>query len=748
MKQNAKKGIVLALATVLTVSWVMPYGKDVLQEPKQKETSVKEYLVVSKGAQGMTYATYSLSETEASRWEKQKEILSVEENTILQASDEEHLEIDAQPACNWNTEAIGLEESGSETDVPSGNNKIKVALLDSGIEATEDIDVAGRINLVEEEQDIPEYFEDVTGHGTSIAGIMAANDKQKKYQGIHPDMELYSVRVLDSNNQSPVSRIIEGIYWCIDHDIDIINMSFGIERYSKALETAVQDADRAGILMVAAVGNSGGQVEYPAAYKEVLGVGSVNECGELSEFSSRGKELEITAPGENVRTAGYFGQEMIAEGTSIAVPHVTAAASVLWQKDRSKTKDFITELILQSSRQPEDENYSFLDLNYALEHYEEFEKGYMPGKEEIIEENTQELPSYEEEYAKARWNSAGHQAIVDTAGKDMAINAEELKAMKVYCLMPDWNRPDDDDHFRWHRTYLHGHDNYVANAKYLYEVAAKVRRLGKITSPQKITRSKMVEICQSVSYSSTVKDGALQKRAMMRAIKYICYDMDWNYYKKVKKNGKEVKTLAAPLTESIVKAESAMTTKSLQKTNVDYAARIMGLAIHLLGDVYSHKTIVPNGTSLYDETGKSIVDKNATVYKTFYKKDAEKDNWTDLKQVTGTGTGKKSITFVRLNRYLKDDVQNKYIDSINFYPMRYKVGACSALECVLIRYQYTPCTTCDMRDVFVRNSSDTKKYPELKLNCLKTYGEEVYGKGKADIFLTHTARDGEKEEDE
>ena len=78
----------------------------------------------------------------------------------------------------------------------------------------------------------------MTGHGTAIAGII--ND-------IAPNAEIYSVRIMDAENKATLSRVVEGIYWCIENDIDIINMSFGTAVKSAVLEKAIKDANDAKI---------------------------------------------------------------------------------------------------------------------------------------------------------------------------------------------------------------------------------------------------------------------------------------------------------------------------------------------------------------------------------------------------------------------------------------------------------------------------------------------------------------------
>ncbi len=207
------------------------------------------------------------------------------------------------------------------------STKIKVGVIDSGMDMTEHYDVKEHINFVGDDEDVALYYEDRTGHGTAIAGIIAGNENG--VPGINPDVELYSLKVLNENNQSPVSRIIEAIHWCIRHDIQIINMSFGTSLDSPALRNAVTQAADAGILMIAAAGNTGGSVEYPAAYKPVMAVGSINSQGEVSHYSCDGSSVEILAPGEKVLTEGAFSGVTVASGTSMAVPHVTGAASLI-----------------------------------------------------------------------------------------------------------------------------------------------------------------------------------------------------------------------------------------------------------------------------------------------------------------------------------------------------------------------------------------------------------------------------------
>ena len=191
-------------------------------------------------------------------------------------------------------------------------NPVKIAILDSGVDYNTDMNIKETISLVPGEEEMNPLFMDATGHGTSVAGLVAAKDNKEGITGTDPYAEIYSIRVLDDNNCSPISRVVEGIYMAIDKKVDIINMSFGINTYSESLEKAIKDASKAGIIVVAAAGNTGKvcdteigtTVQYPAAFDEVIAVGSVDKRGEVVATSARGDELDLVAPGELVRSTG------------------------------------------------------------------------------------------------------------------------------------------------------------------------------------------------------------------------------------------------------------------------------------------------------------------------------------------------------------------------------------------------------------------------------------------------------------
>lgn len=273
-----------------------------------------------------------------------------------------------------------IQVDNPDTSVESASGSaIKVAVIDSGIDWSEDIDVYERKDFISDDNDeMFVLFEDLYGHGTSVAGIIAAKDNEIGITGINPNVQLYSARVLDDQCKSPISRVVESIYWAIEQDVDIINISFGTRTDSEALHKAIQDAYNSNILIIAAAGNHG-IVEYPAAYDEVMAVGSVDTNGEVSDTSATGELLEVVAPGEQIKSSGAFDGEVIVSGTSMAAPHVTGVASVLWQRDKNVSNAFIRQLINYSANLYGDKNEygnGLVDLSFALEQYDAFRTVY------------------------------------------------------------------------------------------------------------------------------------------------------------------------------------------------------------------------------------------------------------------------------------------------------------------------------------------------------------------------------------
>jgi len=216
---------------------------------------------------------------------------------------------------------------------------VKVAIIDTGIDATHPdlaAAVAGGYNARSGSNDA---WADDNGHGTHVAGTIAATHDGKGVVGVAPGARLYAVKVLDKDGGGFLTDIIKGIVWCAQHDIKVANMSLGADRSVVFMQWAVEYASARGVTIVAAAGNSGppmigsSSVGYPAGYADVIAVSALAEpqTGKpdaITSWSSRGPKVAFIAPGENIYSTVPGGGYTWHDGTSMATPHVTGLAAL------------------------------------------------------------------------------------------------------------------------------------------------------------------------------------------------------------------------------------------------------------------------------------------------------------------------------------------------------------------------------------------------------------------------------------
>ncbi|NUQ56951.1 MAG: S8 family peptidase [Candidatus Paceibacter sp.] len=213
---------------------------------------------------------------------------------------------------------------------PTGNtaDPIKVAVIDTGI-STSHQDLFGNIKGGYNAIDPSRSYNDDNGHGSHVAGIVAAVDNSIGVIGAAPAADLYAVKVLNRRGSGYVSDVIEGIQWAIANDMDVINMSLGSNYDIASLRDAVIAAYNSGIVITAAAGNDGAAVDYPGAYPEVLAVGATDYGNNIASFSSRGPEVDLVAPGVSIFSTYKGSWYATMSGTSMAAPHVAGAAALL-----------------------------------------------------------------------------------------------------------------------------------------------------------------------------------------------------------------------------------------------------------------------------------------------------------------------------------------------------------------------------------------------------------------------------------
>jgi serine protease len=181
------------------------------------------------------------------------------------------------------------------------------------------------------------HANDDHGHGTHVAGTIAqTTNNGVGAAGLAFGARLMPVKVLDKGGWGTTVDIANGIRWASDHGAQVINLSLGGPRNSKVLEDAVAHARAQGTVVVAAAGNSGGSVGFPGGSTGVIGVSATDPSDKLASFSSRGKGVDIAAPGvdvvqQTICDGGKNACEIFPgwKGTSMASPHVAGAAALL-----------------------------------------------------------------------------------------------------------------------------------------------------------------------------------------------------------------------------------------------------------------------------------------------------------------------------------------------------------------------------------------------------------------------------------
>ena len=275
----------------------------------------------------------------------------------------------------WGVARIGADKVWDRTT----GDGVKVAILDTGISSHPDLNIVDGINTVGPGTD--DNYDDTHGHGTMLAGMIAALDNAEGIVGIGPDIELYAVRfreVLghyqDADGRRPF--LYEAMKWCVlgpdymagtGDEMDVINMSFGV--WEVELDESgdlvdywplhdpefyywIDKADKAGIVMVAAAGSDRNRsikpyllnpdvryvdyaLEYmfPASYTKVIAVSATGmRAGKkdyFASFSHYGPAIELSAPGVSIKSTALGGGYGFGSGTSYSCAHVAGVAALL-----------------------------------------------------------------------------------------------------------------------------------------------------------------------------------------------------------------------------------------------------------------------------------------------------------------------------------------------------------------------------------------------------------------------------------
>jgi major intracellular serine protease len=212
----------------------------------------------------------------------------------------------------------------------SEGEDITVGVIDTGCDLNhEDLKdnlLLGR-NFVENNNDP----QDRNGHGTHVAGTIAAINNQYGMVGVAPKTKILPVKVLGDDGGGSNASVANGILWAVDNGAKILTMSLGSPHKSRNIERALQYAVDHKVTIFCAAGNSGNNVDimYPAKYPETISIGAIGQNLSVSDFSCCGDSLDFVAPGEDIISAVPGNKYAKMTGTSMATPYAVGCASLL-----------------------------------------------------------------------------------------------------------------------------------------------------------------------------------------------------------------------------------------------------------------------------------------------------------------------------------------------------------------------------------------------------------------------------------
>lgn len=243
---------------------------------------------------------------------------------------------------------------------------VKVAVLDTGIDYSHPdlrANYAGGYNAILPSTSTIDALDD-NGHGTHVAGTIAALQDGEGVVGVAPNARLFGVKVLDYDGTGRLSWIISGIEWATDNQMAVINMSLGGPYPSDILAQTITAAYNKGVTIVCAAGNTSGSVNYPAKYPEAIAVSALDRSDKIAQFSSRGPEIAFIAPGVEIPSAYLEGSYVTKSGTSMATPHVTGLAALaisLGANTPQKVKDSLAKAAVKLDLLPSEQGAGLID---------------------------------------------------------------------------------------------------------------------------------------------------------------------------------------------------------------------------------------------------------------------------------------------------------------------------------------------------------------------------------------------------
>ncbi|MGE4282764.1 MAG: S8 family peptidase [Clostridia bacterium] len=213
---------------------------------------------------------------------------------------------------------------------------IKVGIIDTGIDLNhEDLQdrVKEYINFTSRDK---KDVTDENGHGTHVAGVVAANRNNVGVVGVAPEADLYIAKAFDKEGNADTSAVFNSLTWMAERNVDVINMSFSSQTTTREYQRVISYLDNSGITLVCAAGNegisesgSGDTIGYPAKFDETIAVTAVDMNKKRTDFSSVGTAAEVAAAGKDIFSCYKDNTYATLSGTSMATPIITGAVALL-----------------------------------------------------------------------------------------------------------------------------------------------------------------------------------------------------------------------------------------------------------------------------------------------------------------------------------------------------------------------------------------------------------------------------------
>jgi VCBS repeat-containing protein len=273
------------------------------------------------------------------RYRADPQVQHVEANRVRIS---ESIPSDPLYASQWALPKIGWDQVfGAVTPVGTAT----VAILDTGVDAHHP-ELAGKVVPGISILDGTNGTTDPAGHGTWLAGIIAANTNTIPVEGIagvaYAGVQVMPVTVLDSHGEGLDSDVIAGVLWAADHGANVILMAFSNPGFSQNLQDAIDYAWSQGAVVVAAVGNNASSdPTFPAGDRGVMGVAATDQSDNLASFSNDGKSVFIAAPGVDIQTIDLGDAYNVISGTSTSAAIVAGAAALMKAVDPTLTNGII-----------------------------------------------------------------------------------------------------------------------------------------------------------------------------------------------------------------------------------------------------------------------------------------------------------------------------------------------------------------------------------------------------------------------